>query len=139
MAGFWPLGKDIPLLQCAGALPQRPFPLDSTPASRPVEIFWAKAQLAHEFTSVTAGGLHPTPPHPWATAQIWEPTVGAIVQAVHGVARQAETAVREVLEQVRASPVVQGDETGWRQDGSNGYVLDLQHSQRTILPASGSG
>ena len=36
---FWPLGKDIPLLQCAGALPQRPFPLDSTPASRPVEIF----------------------------------------------------------------------------------------------------
>ena len=46
-------------------------------------------------------------------------SVGAIVQAVHGVARQAETAVREVLEQ---SPVVQGDETGWRQDGSNGYV-----------------
>ncbi len=44
-------------------------------------------------------------------------SVGAIVQAVHGVARQAETAVREVLEQVRASPVVQGDETGWRQDG----------------------
>ena len=35
---------------------------------------------------------------------------------------EAETAVREVLEQVRASPVVQGDETGWRQDGSNGYV-----------------
>ena len=30
--------------------------------------------------------------------------------------------MREVLEQVRASPVVQGDETGWRQDGSNGYV-----------------
>ena len=27
-----------------------------------------------------------------------------------------------MLEQVRASPVVQGDETGWRQDGSNGYV-----------------
>ena len=49
-------------------------------------------------------------------------SVGAIVQPVHGVARQAETAVREVLEQVRASPVVQGDETGWRQDGSNGYV-----------------
>ena len=48
-------------------------------------------------------------------------TCWAIVQA-DGVARQAETAVREVLEQVRASPVVQGDETGWRQDGSNGYV-----------------
>ena len=66
-------------------------------------------------------------------------SVGAIVQAVHGVARQAETAVREVLEQVRASPVVQGDETGWRQDGEQRLCLDLQHSQRTILPASGSG
>ena len=47
-------------------------------------------------------------------------SVGAIVQAVHGVARQAETAVREVLEQVRASPVVQGENRP--QDGSNGYV-----------------
>ena len=57
-------------------------------------------------------------------------SVGAIVQAVHGVARQAETAVREVLEQVRASPVVQGDETGWRQDGSNG----ARCSDRRLLP-----
>ena len=57
-------------------------------------------------------------------------------QAVHG-ARQAETAVREVLEQVRASPVVQGDETGWRQDGSNGYVWTFSTANDT--PASGSG
>ncbi len=49
-------------------------------------------------------------------------SVGTIVQAIHGVARQAQPAVREVLEQVRASPVVQADETGWRQDGANGYV-----------------
>ena len=27
-----------------------------------------------------------------------------------------------MLEQVRASPVVQADETGWREDGANGYV-----------------
>ncbi len=49
-------------------------------------------------------------------------SVGAIVQAIHGVARQAQPAVRAILEQVRASPVVQADETGWRQDGTNGYV-----------------
>ncbi len=30
--------------------------------------------------------------------------------------------MRAILEQVRASPVVHGDETGWRQDGTNGYV-----------------
>ena len=49
-------------------------------------------------------------------------SVGAIVWAIQGVAKQAQPAVSEVLEQVRTSPVVQGDETGWRQDGSNGYV-----------------
>ena len=65
-------------------------------------------------------------------------SVGAIVQAVHGVARQAETAVREVLEQVRASPVVQGDETGWRQDGSNGYVWTFSTpSERYFLVGVG--
>ena len=49
-------------------------------------------------------------------------SVGAIVQTVNGVARQAQPAVQEVLERVRASPVAQADETGWRQDGVNGYV-----------------
>ena len=49
-------------------------------------------------------------------------SAGAIVRAIQGVAQQAQPAVREVLEQVRASLVVQADETGWRQDGSNGYV-----------------
>ncbi len=49
-------------------------------------------------------------------------SVGAIVQAIHGVARQAQPSVRAILEQVRGSPVVQADETGWRQDGSNGYI-----------------
>ena len=64
-------------------------------------------------------------------------SVGAIVQAVHGVARQAETAVREVLEQVRASPVVQGDGNRLAPGREQRLCLDLQHSQRTILPASG--
>ncbi len=49
-------------------------------------------------------------------------SVGAIVRAIHGVARQAQPAVREVLERIRVSPVVQADETGWRQEGTNGYV-----------------
>jgi uncharacterized coiled-coil protein SlyX len=49
-------------------------------------------------------------------------SVGAIVGAIHRVAQQAQAAVAQVLERVRASPVVQADETGWRQDGANGYV-----------------
>jgi hypothetical protein len=49
-------------------------------------------------------------------------SVGGIVQVIHGAARHAQQAAAEVLEQIRASPVVHADETGWRQDGANGYV-----------------
>ena len=42
--------------------------------------------------------------------------------AVHRTAQSAQTAVDRMLAQVRASPVVHADETGWRQDGNNGYV-----------------
>ena len=49
-------------------------------------------------------------------------SVGAIVRAVHQVARQAQPAVDRILERIRGSPVVHADETGWREDGANGYV-----------------
>ncbi len=49
-------------------------------------------------------------------------SVGGIVRVIHGAAQQAQQAVAEVLDRIRASPVVQADETGWRQDGTNGYV-----------------
>ena len=49
-------------------------------------------------------------------------SVGGIVQAIHMAAQEAQPAVAQVLQRIRASPVVQADETGWRQDGANGYV-----------------
>ncbi len=49
-------------------------------------------------------------------------SLGAIVGVIHRAAQQAQSAVAEVLERVRASPVVHADETGWRQDRTNGYV-----------------
>ena len=49
-------------------------------------------------------------------------SVGAIVGAVHQVARQAQPVVADILERIRGSPVVHADETGWREDGANGYV-----------------
>jgi transposase len=52
-------------------------------------------------------------------------SVGGIVRVLHGVAQQAQGAVAEVLEQVRASPVVQADETGWREDGANPPQADV--------------
>ena len=49
-------------------------------------------------------------------------SVGAIVSAIHQTAQQAQPAVAAILDRIRASPVVHADETGWREDGANGYV-----------------
>jgi len=49
-------------------------------------------------------------------------SVGGIVLVIRGAAQQAQSAVAQVLQRIRASPVVHADETGWRQDGNNGYV-----------------
>ena len=49
-------------------------------------------------------------------------SVGAIVSAIHQTAQQAQPAVAAILDRIRASPVVHADETGWRQNGNNGYV-----------------
>jgi transposase len=49
-------------------------------------------------------------------------SVGAIVAASHQVAQRGEAEVARIRERVRASPLVQADETGWRQNGKNGYA-----------------
>ncbi len=47
---------------------------------------------------------------------------GAIVGALRSVAGCAAGLMRELREGIRASPHAHGDETGWREDGDNGYV-----------------
>jgi len=47
---------------------------------------------------------------------------GEIVGLAQRVTSQLEPQLAEVKQQIRASPAVQMDETGWREDGSNGYV-----------------
>ena len=49
-------------------------------------------------------------------------SLGAIVGAVHQVARKSQPGLARIVDRIRASPVVHADETGWRQDGANGYV-----------------
>ena len=51
-----------------------------------------------------------------------ELSVGALVGAVARVAQQAAPLVAAIRADIRASPVVHADETGWRQNGANGYV-----------------
>lgn len=49
-------------------------------------------------------------------------SVGQLVALVQGVAQRGKAVVEELKQQIRGSPVVNGDETGWREDGRNGYV-----------------
>lgn len=47
---------------------------------------------------------------------------GEIVGLLHQTARQAQPLVAAIRRQVQASPAVCADETGWRENGQNGYV-----------------
>ena len=49
-------------------------------------------------------------------------SVGSIVAALHLVAARAAPTVARIQETLRASPVLHVDETGWRENGANGYV-----------------
>ncbi len=57
-----------------------------------------------------------------ATVHRLQLSQGALVSAVRTVARQGAAPAAQIQEQVRASPVVHADETGWRENGRNGYV-----------------
>ena len=66
---------------------------------------------------------------PWRTIQWYLDAVhglrlslGAIVDATQRVTGWAQGVMAGILERVRGSPVVHADETGWREDGHNGYV-----------------
>ena len=49
-------------------------------------------------------------------------SAGAIVGVIHRAAAATRWPVGEILERIRGSPVVFADETGWRQNGANGFV-----------------
>ncbi len=49
-------------------------------------------------------------------------SVGAIVGAQHTLAAKAAPVVAQLRTDVRGSPVVHADETGWRENGQNGYA-----------------
>lgn len=51
-----------------------------------------------------------------------EVSEGAIADLRRGLAAQLEPLVDTLKEQVRGSAIVHADETGWREDGQNGYV-----------------
>jgi transposase len=51
-----------------------------------------------------------------------EMSLGEIVEVLHRLNAHAQAVLDALLTEIRASPAVQADETGWREDGSNGYI-----------------
>jgi hypothetical protein len=49
-------------------------------------------------------------------------SVGEIVGIVHKVSEHGEAPCEGLLAEIRGSPVVNADETGWRENGVNGYI-----------------
>jgi transposase len=68
---------------------------------------------------------------------------GEIAEILHDVAELGESAYEDLLDKVRGSPVVHADETGWREDGRNGYIWSFsspevryytyRHSRGTVV------
>ena len=53
--------------------------------------------------------------------------VGEITELLHTLARKGRMFYEQLLDAVRASPFVNADETGWREDGVNGYVWSFSN------------
>ena len=49
-------------------------------------------------------------------------SIGEIVELLHRAKGQLHPLVAALKQEIRASPAVQADETGWREDGKNGYI-----------------
>jgi hypothetical protein len=64
-------------------------------------------------------------------------SVGAIVDAVQLLAARAAAVVGDLREQIRAGPVLHVDETGWREDGHNGYAWTFSTEQERLFVHGG--
>jgi transposase len=49
-------------------------------------------------------------------------SAGELVELRHQVRRTLQPTVETLKQQARASPILHGDETGWRENGVNGYI-----------------
>jgi hypothetical protein len=52
-------------------------------------------------------------------------SVGEIAEILHRLREQMKPTLATLKAAIRASPAVQADETGWREDGINGYIWSV--------------
>ncbi len=54
-----------------------------------------------------------------------EVSIGEIVEVLHRLSKHAQPVLDDLKAAIRASPAIQADETGWREDGENGYIWSV--------------
>ena len=52
-------------------------------------------------------------------------SLGEIVEVLHRLSQKLEPQLAALKASIRSSPAVQADETGWREDGINGYIWSM--------------
>jgi len=52
-------------------------------------------------------------------------SLGELVELLHRISEHVQPIVQALKDHVRASPAIQADETGWREDGKNGYIWSV--------------
>src|ERR1700693_703930 len=55
----------------------------------------------------------------------FEVSLGELVELLHRISEYAQPMLGGLKAEIRASPAVQADETGWREDGLNGYIWSV--------------
>ncbi len=55
----------------------------------------------------------------------FEVSLGELVELLHRIKEYAQPMLDGLKAEIRASPAVQADETGWREDGINGYIWSV--------------
>ena len=99
-----------------------------TPKAELDETVMGKRRLGVNLMSLIAAlreeGRLPLETIHWYLGTVYglELSLGGIAEAIRAVAQRGYQAVAQVLESIRASPMVHADETGWREDGVNGHV-----------------
>jgi transposase len=58
-----------------------------------------------------------------------EVSIGEIVELLHRIREHAQPLLDGLKGEIRSSPAVQADETGWREDGINGYIWSVNTPQ----------
>ena len=61
------------------------------------------------------------------------------MDATQRVASKAQAVMADIVERIRGSPVVHADETGWREDGHNGYVWTFSAPTQRTSPVQARG